>query len=162
MRRRRGHWWLIAAISAFAVGCATRYQKEDAIHGGYTDTRITNDTVLVTFRGNVFTSTEKTRDLLLYRCAEVTVADGFDYFVINPEDPKSARESANAASTPHGTSKYAVGLVQPNGPPAIAQKPRVEALIRMFKGKMPANDPTAIDAQEVIRNLGPQSGLPGE
>jgi hypothetical protein len=50
--------------------------------GGYSDTRIGQDTVLVSFKGNGYTSKERVQLYLLYRCAEVIRQYGYDYFVV--------------------------------------------------------------------------------
>jgi hypothetical protein len=61
-----------------AAGCATPYQQK-GIAGGYSDTRIGRDTVLISFKGNGYTSKERVQLYLLYRCAEVTRQYGYDY-----------------------------------------------------------------------------------
>ena len=63
-------------------GCSTPYQSEGA-RGGYSDLLLDNDTFRVSFTGNGYTSSDKVEIYLLYRCAELAVQRGFDYFIIN-------------------------------------------------------------------------------
>lgn len=58
--------------------------------------------MMVSFKGNGFTGRQKVENYLLYRCAEVTLNDGFDYFVLASEDIESKHEysSTRAHSAP--------------------------------------------------------------
>ena len=58
--------WLSAVA---AIGCATPYQQS-SFRGGYSDTRIDSNTVMVSFKGNGFTGRQKVESYLLYTCAE--------------------------------------------------------------------------------------------
>lgn len=49
-------------------------------YGGYTDVINNSNTATVTYDGPMFGG--KTRNYLLYRCAQVTIHNGYDYFVI--------------------------------------------------------------------------------
>ena len=69
-------------ITATLVGgCATSYH-EKSIFGGYVNSEISEDIVEVVFWANQFTSTEKTADFAMYRCAETTLLRGSNYFVV--------------------------------------------------------------------------------
>jgi hypothetical protein len=45
----------VVVLATSIAGCATPYQAK-SFSGGYTDTRISKDTVLVSFKGNGYTS----------------------------------------------------------------------------------------------------------
>ena len=62
-------------------GCATSYQVK-SFFGGYVDSEAGEDIVEVVFWGNPFTSTEKAADFAMYRCVEVTLLRGNNYFVV--------------------------------------------------------------------------------
>jgi hypothetical protein len=62
-------------------GCATSYHEKSHF-GGYVNSEIGEDIVEVEFWGNPFTSTEKAADFALYRCVEVTLLRGSNYFVV--------------------------------------------------------------------------------
>lgn len=63
------------------VGCATSYHEKSHF-GGYVNSEISEDIVEVVFWVNRFTSTEKTADFAMYRCAETTLLRGSNYFVV--------------------------------------------------------------------------------
>jgi hypothetical protein len=84
--RMRSSFILLSA-ACFIAGCTTAYQP-DGFSGGYTDRTLANNTAQVTFRGNRFTPPETVHSYLLRRCAEVTLQDGFKYFVlVHEEEP---------------------------------------------------------------------------
>jgi hypothetical protein len=120
------------------VACSTPY-KPNGLMGGYSETPIQADQYLVNFRGNGYTSTEKAYRFALYRCAELTVQAGYDYFVVFDEK---------------GEKKDAYVITQSRYIETIS-KPRVTLNIKMFKGKKPDDDAAAIDARELMRVMGP-------
>jgi hypothetical protein len=76
--------------SSFAVGvialllvcsCATPYQ-EHGLRGGYRDRQIDGNTWAVSCEGNAYTLPEQLEDYVIHRCAELTVEQEADYFVI--------------------------------------------------------------------------------
>ncbi len=153
------------AIICCTIGCATRYQQR-GFRGGYTSTRVGSDTVLVSFKGNGYTSKERVKLYLLYRCAEVTRQYGYDYFIVSSGDTEAktayvSSYSANTTGSAYATENYAFGSAQTfgSGSTIPIHKYGTEAMIKMFKGQKPSNDPNAYDAQETLRYLGPQLGL---
>ena len=78
------------AITVTAGACTTTptpyqpYRAESAggIHGGYSDQRLAPNRYRVRFHGNELTSRERVETYLLYRAAELTVANGYDWFAI--------------------------------------------------------------------------------
>jgi hypothetical protein len=54
---------------------------------------------MVSSKGNGFTGRQKAESFLLYRCAEVTLNDGYDYFVLASEDTESKHEYSSTPST---------------------------------------------------------------
>jgi len=76
---------VFALVSAFLfplVGCGpTRYQARGAT-GGYSETRLAEDTFRVSFNGNGYTSSERAEDFALLRSAEIALAYDFPYFVV--------------------------------------------------------------------------------
>lgn len=71
----------IIGIITILSGCSTTY-KSTGLTGGYSDTRLSSDIFQVSFRGNGFTSREKASDFSLLRAAELTIQNGFNYFII--------------------------------------------------------------------------------
>ncbi|HBG92035.1 MAG: hypothetical protein A3J81_03005 [Nitrospirae bacterium RIFOXYB2_FULL_43_5] len=82
-----------------------------------------------------------------YRAAELTVENGFDYFVIvsganNPTSMATAMQGSNYSPI------IVVPIVFPNQ----------VIVIRSFKGTKPNDQVNAYDAREVMKYLGPQIG----
>ena len=80
---------MIAALACGALfglaGCetATPYQPLNAAHadaGGYSDHQIEANRFQISFSGNSVTSRETVERYLLYRSAELTLAQGYDWF----------------------------------------------------------------------------------
>ena len=111
------HKWVILVISILIIsGCATKYQTV-GFTGGYSETRLGNNIFNVSFKGNGYTSREKTADFTLLRSAELCLKNGFKYFIISNSEkhinlyttPKSYDSSGtingssfNATTTQHG------------------------------------------------------------
>lgn len=69
---------LIASIAL--VGCETGYQQQ-SFTGGYSEFLTAPDEAVITFRGNGYTGVERVVEMTALRCAEVTLAHGYRYFV---------------------------------------------------------------------------------
>jgi len=63
------------------VGCATGYQPK-SFTGGYTDMKLQDNIYRVTFKGNGYSSMERAGDFALLRSAEVTIQNGYKYFIV--------------------------------------------------------------------------------
>src|SRR6266851_614035 len=154
-------------VLLITAGCATPYQQH-GFRGGYSDARIGQNTVLVSFKGNGHTSKERVQLYLLYRCAEVTRQYGYDYFVITRGDTEArtsylSNYSATTTASAFGTGNAAFASAQTYGSGATipVHKYGTDAFIKMFKGPKPSNDLNAYDARETLQYLGPQLGLSG-
>ncbi len=73
--------FLTLSLAILLYGCATPY-KPYGLGGDYKDIQLDSNTFTVSFRGNGLTSKETVEAYLLYRCAEITVNHGYDYFVV--------------------------------------------------------------------------------
>ncbi|SIN60734.1 hypothetical protein SAMN02745824_0731 [Parasphingorhabdus marina DSM 22363] len=74
---------LMLTLLLFGCATATPYQPEIAgqrVSGGYSDTRIADDSYRVHFSGNFLTSRETVEGYLLYRAAELTLQNDKDWF----------------------------------------------------------------------------------
>jgi hypothetical protein len=174
----------IAAVAALAGGLAacqtaTPYQPLRPGYtgaGGYSDVRLEQDRWRVTFQGNSLTSRETVESYLLYRAAELTVAQGYDWF--ETIERKTDKHTETYADTdPFG--RYGYGW-HPYwryyggghgwrhwdpfwGDPFWAddidiqtvEKYEASSEIIMHHGAKPAGDPRAFDARDVTANLGP-------
>lgn len=176
---------LLGLITLSACATATPYQPNlpgQAASGGYSEQRIETNRFRVTFSGNSLTSREKVESYLLFRAAELTVAQGYDWFAM--ADRKTDRQARSYLQTdPFYTSWYGshFGHFTPTwryyggglgwnswhphmGSPFFAsrldvttiQKFEATAEIVMGRGAKPVDDPTAFEAGAVIENLRPR------
>lgn len=124
---------LIAISLAFlTAACGTAYQP-DGLSGGYSDRTLTANSAQVTFRGNRLTPPDTVHSYLLRRCAELTLQDGYNYFVVVHE------EEPNEGNTDSFGSKV------------------TSATIEMYQGK-PQGDVRAYDANLLLRKLLAEEG----
>lgn len=90
IKHLRGRGVLLAAIASGALlvsGCATETTYRPATgkgfyRTGYSDRQIESNRWLVTFAGNTVTDRDTVERYLLYRAAELTLQNGYDYFVM--------------------------------------------------------------------------------
>lgn len=158
-------------IVAFIFGCATPYQKQGA-RGGFTESRLDKNTLSIAFKGNGYTGSETVQRYMFYRCAEATIEYGFDYFILMDSDSSQENSTVttaghyvgNTTASVYGSGNYAYGNSYSSGTYYPGQtipitKFGATALVKMFNGTKPANNPTAFDAHEVVRYMGPS--IPG-
>lgn len=176
----------LVALSACAT--ATPYQPrspQQAAAGGYSDQRIEPNRYRVTFAGNSLTSRETVESYLLFRAAELTQAQGYDWFAV--ADRQTDRQTQTYLQTdPFYNSWYGshFGHFAPTwryygghgwnswhahmGSPFFAsrmdvrtiQKFEATAEIVLGRGAKPADDPAAFEARAVLENLGPRIQRP--
>ena len=165
-----------AALTLAACGTATPYQplaRGSAVSGGYSEVQVEPNRFRVTFSGNSLTSRETVETYLLYRSAELTLAQGYDWFAL--ADRYTNRDSETYAD-PIGyygrfggywgpSWRYYRGGAWANWGP-YGRDPffdvhtvtsyEATAEIQMGHGAKPADDRHAFDAHAVTANLGPK------
>lgn len=168
---------LLACI-LLAAGCvrATPYQPAPEGGPGYRQQQIESNRYRVTFEGNEATPRETVENYLLYRAAELTLAEGFDYFIVTERDTEK-RVEYDVSYAPvygyyphgvlgygrHGFPYYAHGYAWAYQPQYWTDRRYIAtAFIVMGQGSKPADNPAAFDAREVQQNLEPQIRRPGE
>lgn len=94
---------LILSLSClFAIGCATAYQPK-GLTGGYSHFNISPDTFSIRFSGNAYTSRETVKKYLFYRASELTLENGYTYFIITDgEDTTQTSYTLNTNSNTTG------------------------------------------------------------
>ncbi len=167
----------LAAVTALtgmaACETATPYQPlnpKNASAGGYSDLRLNADRWRVSFQGNSLTSRETVERDLLYRAAELTVAQGYDWFATAGQ--QTDKQSSAVIDPVYGYGwrpswrfygRYGWGGwgywggPGPWGRPAFVQeynRYEVSSEIIMGHGPRPS-DGRALDAREVMTNIGP-------
>jgi hypothetical protein len=183
-----------AIVAALGLGLgltacetATPYQPLEhgtAISGGFTDQRLDADHFRVSFQGNTLTSRATVESYLLYRAAELTTSQGFDWFEAIDRHTDRDRRTYLDPDPFYGPG-YAFGYFRPSwryygggfgwrtwgpfwGDPfwgdtaevETVQKFEATAEIAMHHGPKPEGDPKAFDARAVIANLGPKIERP--
>ncbi|MFN3858733.1 MAG: CC0125/CC1285 family lipoprotein [Caulobacter sp.] len=171
----------LAGTLMAACATATPYQpnvRGQAVSGGYSDERITSDRFRVSFSGNSLTSRETVERYLLFRAAELTLAEGYDGFVL--ADRETTRDSRTYFDPPPGRYGWGYGYWRPSwryfGPrygwrrwdPWYSDRfwaddmdmrtvTRFEATaeIVMYRGPSPSGPERSFNAREVVANLGP-------
>jgi hypothetical protein len=181
---------LILAGSASLSACmtATPYQPATAgrssASGGYSDTQIESNRFRVSFKGNSLTARETVERYLLYRAAELTLQNGYDYFVLADRDTEKKTDIVREPGA-WGTGPW--GYWSPSwrfyrGPRwgwrtwdpfyddpfwrdrdwdyrTVTQYEAMAEVV-MGKGPKPNGNLRAFDAHEVAQRLGPSIQLP--
>jgi hypothetical protein len=160
--------FVIAALAGLLAACATAtpYQPAVTDRYGFEEQRIESNRLRITFRGNTMTERETVETYLLYRAAELTLQNGFDYFIVaNRETEEHSRLRSTGPYRPRFAYDY--WYFSPrrgwspwydpfwDEPMSYREVTRYEAVaeIAMFQGAKPADDPAAFDAREVQANL---------
>jgi hypothetical protein len=154
----------LALLSACAT--ATPYQAGAERQYGFQEQRIEANRVRITFRGNSVTDRDTVETYLLYRAAELTLAEGKDHFIVASRDTEEhTRLQGIGATHPRFAFEYLYYSPRRgwrpwydpfwDDPMSYREVTRYEAIaeIAMFAGPKPAADANAFDAREVQTNL---------
>lgn len=145
--------------------CATTYQPQ-SFTGGFTETQLDKNVFRVSFQGNGYTARERAEDFTLLRSAELTLKNGFNYFVI--VDGKSGTDYS-AFTTPTQSTTYGSANVYGNtaygratttttgGQTVVVQRPSSTNTIVCMNDK--PEGVFAYDAAFVYRSLSGKYGL---
>lgn len=167
-----------AAISLSACVTATPYQPlaaGTAQSGGYSETKLEQDRYRITFTGNSLTSRDVVENYLLHRAAELTLAQGKDWFMMAERglaksvekiilpDPMMRRPMGRP--TLLVSRGVVVGYAYPfmddmewrmRAQEQTLEKYEAYSEIVLGTGQKPVNDPKVFDAKQVVENLGPK------
>lgn len=162
--------WLRAIPLLLLLGaCAspTPYVPADGGYG-YKEQQLETNRYRVTFAGNPSTPRETVQNYLLYRSAELTVENGFDYFTVVDRDVERSTRYYNQG---YGSSfgyddfgydddfprrRFGRRLYHPRYRSTTSypvSEYSSNADILMAKGEKPADDPKAYDALDVLQQL---------
>jgi hypothetical protein len=155
---------LLAAL--VLPGCVTPYQHV-GFTGGYSETQLGENIFQVSFRGNGYTSHERTSDFSLLRSAELTLERGFRYFIIveSEKDTKIGTYTTPTRSyttgSAYGYGNYAYGSATTTtygGQTYFISKPRATNTILCFKEKPDING-LVFDAEFVVKSVKQKYGI---
>jgi hypothetical protein len=145
-----------AALAFFAIAsCATGYGPAGfGSGGGYSEHRLDERTFLVTFEGNRRTLAAQVAAMLHRRCAEVTVASGFDFFAV-VERATETQRSVRSVGGAFGDSSSAIGW----GRSKEHKEHAASVVIRIFRAAEQRPE-GATDAREVLKYMDPKPAEP--
>lgn len=157
----------ILALSACVAG-PTPYQPAGDARYGYSEQRLQSDRYRVSFSGNELTEKDTVQNYLLFRAAELTLADGYRYFRFFDEQVERIEEGDDQAvivAVGNGIYTYPVILGTQLGTDNTSRRYQASAQFRMLTEQpVPSDSPSdadfVFDAREVKRNLGPNVRLP--
>ena len=186
----------LAAAAALALsvaalgGCttATPYQPYipegvAGVHGGYSEQQLATDRFMVRFHGNELASRERVEAYLLYRAAELTVSQGYDWFM--PVTSHTERDVQTYTTPAPYNPWYGYPYWRPYwgyyrhgygwnywdpwmGSPfwynhvdvRTVEAFEATAEIVMHRGPLPAGEPSAMNARAVMAQICPTIELP--
>jgi hypothetical protein len=162
---------LTALLILALAGCAQPTPYQPAIDGyGFTEQRIEDNRYRIVFHGNSVTPQQVVEDYMLFRAAEITRKNGYDYFEIaDKETDKDTRYLTTYTDPfPPYYGWYDRRRFYPYAPSPAFQtgtsRPIVQytvsANIVLYRGKKPVDNVEAYDARDVIERLGPTIRLP--
>ena len=174
---------LSALIAVSLTACATPTPYQPVIAGkvsagGFSEQRIEANRYRVNFAGNSLTSRETVEGYLLFRAAELTVQNGYDWFSISDRDTDTKTRTSVEPDPFYRPWYGSYGLWRPywrfygagygwrgwdpflDGPfwsdrvdVRTIEKFEASAEIVMQKGTKPPGDTSAFDARAVTENL---------
>lgn len=125
----------LLAVCVGLAGCATPYSSF-GLTGGYSQKRVNDRLVKVSFSGNGYIAADRVQMLALYRCAEMAHEAKKPYFILY--------DSLMAAARDLPSSQPRVG--------SLGGKPEAFALVKLEDGPRPG----ALKASAVLEELAPQ------
>jgi hypothetical protein len=184
MRRSHSKHWrpllapVVAALAVAACTTATPYQPLRGSSGGFAEQRVDQNRYRVSFTGNEYTSRQRVEDYLLYRAAELTLANGYDSFTVVRGETEEDREVSVSPGwgsySPHwrphwsyygrpygwrhwdpwfGAPYWADGV-------DIDTVSSYEATAEILMNRGPGVGARSFDARQVIARLGPKIVIP--
>jgi hypothetical protein len=155
---------ICAALCLLACGCSTSYHKKN-FTGGYSEMVVRENVFQVWYEGHSGASRQRVEDSLLYRCAEITIASGGDYFIILDGDTRSVTRTVRAEDEREANRQLGLREVQYGQPLLKNTAPfrrehsctsfNATSLIQVRRGEIPGGMPNALRARDVIEQLGP-------
>ena len=149
------------ALLGMLAGCGgqpTPYQP--ATDGyGYREQQIEDNRYRVTFAGNDLTAADTVQNYLLYRAAELTLDQGYDYFTVVDREVERSTAYWGTADTGLGSGYFTRSgdFIGGLGFTTYSARPidryTAYADIVMFEGEKPKGDVNAYDARDVLRRL---------
>lgn len=136
---------LLLLVMGTLIGCATPYQSASFM-GGFDETKLSNNSYQVNFRGNKYSSTQRATDFTLLRSAELTLENGYAYFVV-VDSQNRTRQSLD----------YNPGSLNVAPSYSISSKPSTTNTIKMMEAE--PEEIFSYHAQTVVASLKRKYGI---
>ena len=166
---------VVGAMLLLLAACATATPYGPAAQGsgyGFSEQQIEQGRFRITFRGNSSTARETVENSLLFRAAELTLQEGYDYFIVEERDTEARTTYSRSGTAFYGRYGYGYPFHRPYyafpyyaygfgwGYPYDSYTREITrysaiAFVTMHSGEKPNDNPRAFDARDVIDNLGP-------
>ena len=142
----------LAALGICACASTTPYQPLSRGEG-YSEQKLEANRYRIAFAGNSSTPRRTIENYVLYRAAELTLDNGFDYFVLSGTTRDRARSGVGVgfggfSIGSSGGVGVGVGASSGSNGGSVDQ-----AEVVMFRGAKPPDNPGAFDARDVKANL---------
>ncbi len=149
------------ALLLAACATATPYQPLDK-GLGYAEQRLETNRYRITYTGNSATPRDVVENYVMYRAAEVTLNNGYDWFVVADRDTRADPRKSNGGTSGGigfgfggGSGGFgsgiSIGLGKVLGGGGEAYDAQADILA--YKGAKPADNLKGFDAREVKANL---------
>ena len=166
--RRLGAALLLLGLVACASAPTPYRAASDGF--GYREQQIEGNRYRVSFSGNAATDLDAVQDYALYRAAELTLANGDDYFRVVDRHTESRSTGVGGPRVGVGVGSGSSGSGLGVGLSTIlggygggySEDYTASLDILTFAGDKPAGDQDAYDAREVLRRLEPTVQRPAE
>ncbi len=158
--------FLVLILAIMIGGCATTYQRV-GLTGGYSETQLGENVFQVSFRGNGYTSYQRTSDFSLLRSAEVALENGYNYFIIVDSEKYSKTGTYTTPTRSYTTGSaydygnYAYGSATTTtygGQTYFISKPRAVNTIVCFKEKPDING-IVYNSEFVVKSIRTKYGI---
>ena len=93
--------WPALALLAILAGCATAYHRGSLHETGYTDLQLAKNLYQVRFRGAMLTPYAQVADFALLRSAELTLENGYHYFLLVRSSDQTQPYGTGEVGRPH-------------------------------------------------------------
>ena len=163
----------VISLAAMLASCAsgpTPYAPAGESRYGLTEQQVESDRFRISFSGNSLTDRDTVETYLLYRAAELTLDQGYDYFRLTQRDTESDTRLVGSSTYDRFGLQYRYyhpaygwdGRYDPFWNDVnIREVTRYEAMAEIVLGRGAVPDaPDAFNAREVVANLGPRVQRP--
>jgi len=146
----------ISCLFLTLVGCTTTYGPA-GFTGGYKERKINDDTYIVSFFGNGHTKEQQVWNFWIYRCAELTLKNGYEFFTLKPSDehavwPEELHTKPFIFSMlDTGSGKFIETVY--NRPVYYITTYSSKAIVKMYKTPVPKKIGILFDAKTIMNQL---------